>query len=706
MNKRLLFRKALFLCLFMFSILGANAQTFKDDIMLQAFSWDVHNQASVTAEGGLYNFLNNRAGSYAVAGITVLWMPPPSKSSGGVGYIPTELHNFSQTVYGTESQLTTLLTNLNSSSPKIHAMADVVVNHRGGSTNWTDFTNPTWDCKSITSTDEANTGVITGVKPCGTADTGDDFNGARDLDHRDIQVQNGVKEYLTRLKALGFDSWRWDMVKGFSASYVGTYNTDSAPHGSVGEYWDGNTTNVKNWVDGTSKKSTAFDFPLYYNLSSALLGNYTKLAGTPGLSSQTGYKDLAVTFIDNHDTFVKTEWIAEANVMKGYAYILTHPGIPCVFFSHYYGGTFTKDDVTRTYTSHENEINVLMAVRKANAINALSTVSIQTATTAEYLAIIDGKVAVRLGNTTTLPTGTGWIENASGTGYKVWSKVAVNVAPTIAITPVGGSFVAGTTQSVTIAATDDKVGSIIYYTTDGTTPTVSSSLYSTPINVTANTTIKAIAKDVDGLFSGVASQTYTFVTTSTFSVYFKPPTSTPNWPSPKVHFWGATPAGSIANASWGVPVAMTADGTNAGWFKYTFSGVSTINLLFRDGNSTGTLGVTKTADVVNVSKEVWYEWDASNTTTYLKQVSLSANDFIVSSNKITFYPNPVLDSFKINTVVSNLYIYDLNGRIVKQQLKSLESNTAIDVSDLGKGIYFVTAKDENDSNFTLKIIKK
>ncbi|MBW4360440.1 chitobiase/beta-hexosaminidase C-terminal domain-containing protein [Flavobacterium taihuense] len=696
MNKRLLFRKALFMCLFVFSILGANAQTFKDDIMLQAFSWDVHNQASVIAEGGLYNFLNNRAGSYAAAGITVLWMPPPSKSSGGVGYIPTELYNFSQTVYGKESQLTTLLTNLNSSSPKIHAMADVVVNHRGGSTNWTDFTNPAWDCKSITSTDEANTGVITGVRPCGTADTGDDFGGARDLDHRDIQVQNGVKEYLTRLKALGFDSWRWDMVKGFSASYVGTYNTDSAPHGSVGEYWDGNVTNVKNWVDGTTKKSTAFDFPLYYNLSSALLGNYSKLAGTPGLSSQTGYKDLAVTFIDNHDTFVKTEWIAEANVMKGYAYILTHPGIPCVFFSHYYGGTYTKDGVTRTYTSHQNDINVLMAVRKANAINALSTVSIQTATTTEYLAIIDGKVAVRLGSTTTLPTGTGWIENASGTGYKVWSKVAVNVAPTVAISPVGGSFVAGTTQSVTIAATDDKVGSIIYYTTDGTTPTATSSVYSTPINVSVNTTIKAIAKDVDGLFSGVTSQTYTFTAVGNITVRFLPPSS---WAKPiNVHHWSATPLANLADSSW-PGKAMTGPDTG-GYYSYTFSNIASTNLLFDSGK-----GSPQTADINGVNKNTCYNM---STGTLVEETcgNLGLDTPLIGENKISLYPNPVIDSFKINGMVSNLYIYDLNGRIVKQQSKSLESNTAIDISELGKGIYFITAKDENGSNFTLKIIKK
>lgn len=696
MNKKRLFRSTLLLCIFLFSILGTKAQTFKDDIMMQAFSWDVHTQASITAEGGLYNFLNARVSSLGAAGITALWMPPPSKSTGGVGYIPTQLFDFSQTVYGTESQLTTLLTNLNGNTPKIHAMADVVVNHRGGTTNWTDFTNPTWDCKSITSTDEANSGTITGERPCGTADTGDDFNGARDLDHRDAQVTNGVKEYLGKLKTLGFDSWRYDMVKGFSASYVGIYNTDSTPYGSVGEYWDGNTTNVKAWVDGTSKKSTAFDFPLYYNLSSALLGNYTKLAGTPGLSSQAGYKDLAVTFIDNHDTFVKTEWIAEANVMKGYAYIMTHPGIPCVFFSHYYGGTYTKDGVTRTYTAHEKDIKTLMAVRKTNGLNALSTVSIQTATTTEYLAIIDGKVAVRLGNTTTLPAGTGWIENAAGTGYKVWSKVNVNVAPSVAISPVGGLFVAGTTQAVTITATDDKVGSVIYYTTDGTTPTGSSSVYSGAINVSETTTVKAIAKDAGGLFSGVASQTYTFKAVGDMTVRFLPPTS---WAKPiNVHHWGAIPVGNLADSAW-PGKAMTGPDAD-GYYSYTFNNIVSTNLLFDRGT-----GSPQTGNITGVAKNSCYDM-STGTLVEVKCENLGLDTPLIGGTKISLYPNPVIDSFKLNIVVSDLYIYDLNGRIVKQQAKKIDSDTAINISELEKGVYFVTAKNENDSNFTLKIIKE
>ena len=305
--KKIMLLVILFSSSFLFSVKAQSASN-ANDIMLQAFGWDVYNQPSVSAEGGLYNYLNNRASAYATAGFNVLWLPPPSKSTGGTGYIPTELFNFSSTSYGTEAQLKTLLTSLNTSSPKIHPMADVVVNHRGGSTNWTDFTNPTWDCKSITSTDEANFVTITGTRPCGGPDTGEDFNEARDLDHNDSQVKNGVKEYLTKLKDLGFDSWRWDVEKGFSASFFGDYISASSPYASVGEYWDGNVNALKSWISGTGNKSAAFDFSLYYNALQPAFnnGNYGVLTGNPGLSGQFGFADKAVTFVDNHDTFVKS----------------------------------------------------------------------------------------------------------------------------------------------------------------------------------------------------------------------------------------------------------------------------------------------------------------------------------------------------------------------------------------------------------------
>lgn len=574
-------KKSLLFIVFFLSLLSLkmNAQSAANvnDIMLQAFGWDVHTQASVSAEGGLYNFLKNRTSGYAASGFNVIWLPPPSKSTGGVGYIPTELFNFSQTVYGSETQLRDLLTAMNTSSPRIHPMADIVVNHRGGTTNWTDFTNPTWDCSSITSTDEANFGTISGVRPCGTPDTGEDFNGGRDLDHTNLQVQNGVKDYLTRLKGLGFDSWRWDVAKGFSAWYFGDYINSSTPYASVGEYWDGNSATLKSWIDGTGGKSAAFDFALYYNALQPAInnGNYGALAGYPGLSGQFGYADKAVTFIDNHDTFVKPgSFVTSDNIMKGYAYILTHPGMPCVFFPHYYGGTYQKDGVTVVYSANKTAIDNLMAIRKSNGINAYSSVVVSN-TIGFYSATIDNKIVVKIGPGLWNP-GTGWTLKTSGTDYAVWDKLVVDV-PSLAIAPVGGTFFTGSTVNVVLTANNPT--STIYYTLNGSTPTTASpsAIGTASLSITSTTTLKAFVQNTAGTSSAIRTEVYSFSNPTTFTVYFKKPS---NWSTAvKIFYWGVT--GTAPAVTW-PGVAMTLD--CGSWYRFTFpSTVSASNIIFNDG---------------------------------------------------------------------------------------------------------------------------
>jgi hypothetical protein len=46
----------------------------------------------------------------------------------------------------------------------------------------------------------------------------------------------------------------------------------------------------------------------------------------------------AITFIDNHDTgSTLNHWPYPWNHLhEGYAYIITHPGTPCVFWDHLY----------------------------------------------------------------------------------------------------------------------------------------------------------------------------------------------------------------------------------------------------------------------------------------------------------------------------------------------------------------------------------
>ena len=71
--------------------------------------------------------------------------------------------------------------------------------------------------------------------------------------------------------------------------------------------------------------------------------------------------------------------------------------------------------------------------------------------------------------------------------------------------PAGGTFT--TAQTVTIS--DATSGTTIYYTTNGTTPTTSSTVYGAPITVSSSKTVEAIAIDSNYVQSTVGSAAYT-----------------------------------------------------------------------------------------------------------------------------------------------------------------------------------------------------
>ncbi len=85
----------------------------------------------------------------------------------------------------------------------------------------------------------------------------------------------------------------------------------------------------------------------------------------------------------------------------------------------------------------------------------------------------------------------------------VVSEQPVTSAPVFSLT--GGDFI--TAQTVSMSC--ETEGATIYYTTDGTEPTESSSIYSTPIEVSETTTLKAMAAAPTYANSAVTSATYT-----------------------------------------------------------------------------------------------------------------------------------------------------------------------------------------------------
>ncbi|MBC8883987.1 T9SS type A sorting domain-containing protein [Flavobacterium piscinae] len=86
-------------------------------------------------------------------------------------------------------------------------------------------------------------------------------------------------------------------------------------------------------------------------------------------------------------------------------------------------------------------------------------------------------------------------------------------------------------------------------------------------------------------------------------------------------------------------------------------------------------------------------------------VTASAEDFFANNLKI--YPNPtngMINLSSTTTLINNVSVTDLNGRIVKSFYLSGISQTELNVSDLTSGMYFVSVETDLGKG-TTKIVK-
>ena len=626
-----------------------------DGVMLQGFYWDSFNESR-------WPKLESQADELAEF-FKLVWVPQSGNCGGtSMGYDDLYWFNNYSSSFGNETQLRSMINTFKSKG--VGTIADVVINHRKSNNGWFGF--PTEVYKGITytmsstdvcSNDDGGKALAEanrlGVQ-LGSSDTGEDWDGMRDLDHKSQNVQKCVKAYLGfLLKDLGYAGFRYDMTKGYAASYTGMYNKDAAPEFSVGEYWDGYLPSVKNWIDGTKVdgevQSAAFDFPFRYTIRDAANNNrWSNMAGSgKGLCLENNYKRYAVTFVENHDTQYRDannqNDPIRSNIEAANAFLLAMPGTPCIFLKH--------------WIDYKESIKQMIYVRQlAGITNTSTTNNMSNSPTNNYYAQRTvgerGSVLAAMGSTAYNIPAT-YVEVVSGTNYRLALSKSTETA--WASKPSGEYNGSVDVKLTAVSQTEDA---LLVYTLDGSEPTASNGTKvangsSVTISNIGKTTLK-VGLLIGNAVSGVITRTYVLDSFEPYEikVFLKDPTVAPNnWLKVNFFSWDDT---SSPNGNWPgetITQTMTVNGVKFYYDTYIIKSKDYyVNFVFNQGSSSG-----QTEDVTYVNKTSFFE------------IATQTNKYQVNDVTDIYLPylTDGVDEINSNKQVANVRYYNLMGQEMK-----------------------------------------
>jgi N-acetylneuraminic acid mutarotase len=191
--------------------------------------------------------------------------------------------------------------------------------------------------------------------------------------------------------------------------------------------------------------------------------------------------------------------------------------------------------------------------------------------------------------------------------------------------PVAGAYTSA--QSVTIK--DATAGATIYYTTNGDTPTIYSTIYSTAIAVSSTETLQAIATASGYSTSDVATATYTITPPP------PPAAATPTF-LPVAGAYTSAQSVTIKDATAGATIYYTTNGDTPTIYSTVYSTAIAVS-------STETLQAIATAS----------GYSTSDVATATYTINLSTTTFTISGTAVTVTPGAVTGITSTITVTPN-----------------------------------------------------
>ena len=591
-----------------------------EDVMLQAFYYDSYRDGApgdVLVNGKQlgntkWNVLlsqSDEIGTY----FDLVWLPPSGKSEGGTGYHQTVYSN-QNSDWGSQKDLLEFINRMHAADTKV--IADIVINHAGGK-SWCEFYTQNFgeygmfepDASWIAQSDEVNFNSEAGDckgKATGPEDGGyngqDNYGSARDWAHAKPEVQEMMKAYLKWMKnVIGFDGWRYDYAQGFKGKYIDMYNSASENYFSVVEFWNGDMNNIKSYLNDVNWNTLAFDFSTKYSAIQGIAdGNYQRCMGSGLLGA--GLSKYAVTFVDSHDTYFGCEAGRDNNdeiggcgksmedynkdrVLGANAFILSMPGVPCVFYPH--------------WVKYKDAIGKMVLARKAAGVHSESKVS-DEAGNGYYKSTITGhhgSIRLLLGpNSGFETTPAGYTLAYKGGNFAMYYTTTEAEVPVLSITP--STIYKTETYTVEMSAVALSGTPTIYYTVDGTDPTNSSTkkTYTTSFTVQGTTIVKAYAT-LNGVNTAVQEATYTYQEPqqTPLTVKFMPPAT---WETVYLYAWDGTNLGAWPGMEW-----KTKD--SEGWLYQVFpSDVREVKIIFNNGAG-------EQSNDILLDQDACYEWDGT-----------------------------------------------------------------------------------------------